>query len=181
MSLRHAILGFLDLMPLSGYDLAKMFDSSVNFYWPATHTQIYRTLNQLLEGGYVTRQIIEQLDLPDKKVYSITEKGVQDLRQWVAAPKDLPKVRHTLLIQLAFASLIDDQEIIALLQNYADKLRERLALYNSDQQRSQLDYARTEKDKFLWGLILKNGIMAYECELRWVEDVIEDFRSIFLA
>jgi DNA-binding PadR family transcriptional regulator len=176
VSLKYALLGFLDLLPLSGYDLAKMFDDSVNFYWPATHSQIYRTLKQLLEDGMVTREIVEQSIHPDKKVYSITETGREELRRWVAAPLDLPTVRHGLLVQLASASRLDDEEIINLLEAYAEKLRDRLDLYLGDQQQAQLVYARSEKERFLWGLILKNGIRTYECELEWTEEAIRDIK-----
>ena len=45
MSLDHAILGFLNYKPLSGYDLKKVFDSSVRHFWYADQSQIYRTLS----------------------------------------------------------------------------------------------------------------------------------------
>ena len=47
MSLEYAILGFLNYLPLSGYDLKKMFDTSVQHFWPADQSQIYRTLARL--------------------------------------------------------------------------------------------------------------------------------------
>ena len=42
MSLEYAILGFLCYKPLSGYDLKKIFDNSVQHFWPADQGQIYR-------------------------------------------------------------------------------------------------------------------------------------------
>jgi len=177
MSLKYAILGFLDLFPLSGYDLTKMFDDSIMFYWPATHSQIYRTLKELHKSELVTREIIEQSENPDKKVYSITEKGKETLKEWVSAPLDLPTLRHGLLVQLAFASRLEDLQIIALLEAFAEKLRERLALYHSDELKEQLSYSRTKRESFLWGLILENGIQTYECELRWAEAAIQDLEK----
>ena len=47
MSLKHAILGFLGYTSLSGYDLKKAFDGSVQHFWPADQSQIYRPLAQL--------------------------------------------------------------------------------------------------------------------------------------
>jgi PadR family transcriptional regulator, regulatory protein AphA len=47
MSLKYAILGFLSLAPLSGYDLKKSFDRSLGHLWPADQSQIYRTLSQM--------------------------------------------------------------------------------------------------------------------------------------
>jgi DNA-binding PadR family transcriptional regulator len=179
VSLKHALLGFIELMPLSGYDLSKMFDASVNLYWPATHTQIYRTLNRLLGDGLVTREVIEQSDIPDKKVYYITDKGRDELREWVSVPRNLPVIRHPLLVQIAFAGQVETTRVIALFEAYAEKLRERLKLYHTDQQRGQLSFARSERERFLWSLILENGIVTYECELKWVERAIEGLKTIF--
>ena len=178
MSLKYALLGFIELMPVSGYDLSKMFDDSVNFYWPATHTQIYRTLNQLLEEGLVTREIVEQTDLPDKKIYYITDRGRDILLEWVTTPIDLPTIRHPLLVQIAFSGQVETSQLIALFEAYADKLRQRLDLYQSDQQMEQLDLARSEKERFLWSLILENGIMTYKCELEWVQRAMEGLKAV---
>ena len=38
MSLKHAILGFLSFAPLTGYDLKKAFDRSVQHFWPANQS-----------------------------------------------------------------------------------------------------------------------------------------------
>ena len=178
MSLKHAILGFLDMTPLSGYDLKKMFDASVNFYWPATHSQIYRTLNRMLEDGLVTQEIVHQEDYPDKKIYHVTDEGRRKLRDWLVTPgEELPTVRHRLLVQLAWADRLENEEIITLLETYADKLRRRLELYHSQDQRSQLGYARTERERYLWQLILDNGIGTYERELEWAEGAIVGLRD----
>ena len=53
MSLRHAILGFLSFQPFTGYDLKKAFDRSVRHFWPATQSQIYRTLAELDADGLI--------------------------------------------------------------------------------------------------------------------------------
>lgn len=176
MSLKHALLGFLDLMPLSGYDLAKMFDDSVNFYWPANHTQIYRTLKTLYEAGWVSMEVVEQTERPDKKVYSITPAGEEELQGWITKPLAFPSMRHGLLVQLAFASRLEDAQIIALLDAYAQKLRVRLESYQSGQQQEQLALARSERERYLWGLILRNGIQTYESELQWAEQAIDELR-----
>jgi len=40
MSLQHAILGFLNYKSLTGYDLKKIFDTSVRHFWAADQSQI---------------------------------------------------------------------------------------------------------------------------------------------
>ena len=60
MSLDHAILGFLNYHPYTGYDLKKIFDSSVQHFWPADQSQIYRTLNRLTEQGFAKMEKVSQ-------------------------------------------------------------------------------------------------------------------------
>src|SRR5262245_25440386 len=49
MSLPHALLGLLARHPASGYDLRKLFDTSLAFVWPATQSQLYAELTRLAE------------------------------------------------------------------------------------------------------------------------------------
>jgi DNA-binding PadR family transcriptional regulator len=173
MSLKYAMLGFLNMRALSGYDLKKMFGASVQFYWPATHSQIYRTLDQMLKDDLVTQEIIHQEDYPNKKNYHITDKGKQELRDWLVTPQELPTIRHKLLVQLSWADQLENDEIIALLEAYADKVQERLALYQGQQQQLIAEYARTPREHYLWQLTLENGIGLYECEWEWVKNAIK--------
>ena len=86
MSLDHAILGFLNYHPYSGYDLKKIFDTSVQHFWSADQSQIYRTLNRLTKQGFAEMEKIPQDDRPDRKVYHITEAGRSELLQWLSGP-----------------------------------------------------------------------------------------------
>ena len=47
MALSHAIMTALLEEDLTGYDLAKKFDTSLGFFWQASHQQIYQDLKKL--------------------------------------------------------------------------------------------------------------------------------------
>ena len=51
MALGDAILACLTEHPMTGYELAKTFDSSIGFFWKADHQQIYRELSKLRDRG----------------------------------------------------------------------------------------------------------------------------------
>ncbi|MFZ6031019.1 MAG: PadR family transcriptional regulator [Chloroflexota bacterium] len=172
MSLKHVILGFIEMTPLSGYDLKTMFDSSVQFYWSATHPQIYRTLDEMLKEGWLSVTVVQQTERPNKKVYSVTEKGSVELRRWLETPFDLPSFHHPLLVRLAWSDRLENAQIEAILESYIGKLQERLALYASDNQQQVDQFARTERENFLWQMILDNGVHFYQSELAWVEKVL---------
>lgn len=177
MSLKFAILGFLDMMPLSGYDLKKMFDATVKFFWSATHTQIYRTLNQMLDEKLVDQEIVQQTYHPNKKLYHITPDGEKELLRWLVTAVDIPPVRHKLLVKITLADRIDTEKIIDLLNDYCGKLRERLSLYKSKNVHINEEYARSEREKFLWDAVLDNGFASYECELKWAEETAEGLKK----
>ena len=67
MSLKHAVLGFLSIAPMSGYDLRKHMEESVAHFWPADQAQIYRTLGHLAADGLVSVETIPQEGKPDRR------------------------------------------------------------------------------------------------------------------
>src|SRR5215813_8418841 len=110
MSLMHAILGFLSHKAQTGYDLkTEAFDDSVAYFWPADQAQIYRTLDKLTEQGLVECHIEIQQDRPNRKVYSITESGNNELTRWLNEFQTPPVYREPFLIQLFFADQLSDE------------------------------------------------------------------------
>lgn len=84
MSLAFGILGFLNYKPMSGYDLVKAFDSSVEFFWHAQNSHIYLELKKLEKQGYIKGETVIQEDRPNKKIYSITDSGREEFMAWLA-------------------------------------------------------------------------------------------------
>jgi DNA-binding PadR family transcriptional regulator len=97
-------LGFLSYKPHSGYDLKAVFDASVQHFWPADQSQIYRTLSRMEKKSWVEGEVIKQEDRPDRKVYHITPAGRNELREWLSAPLPPTNVRNAELIQCSSLS-----------------------------------------------------------------------------
>lgn len=180
MSLDYAILGFLNYLPLSGYDLKKRFDNSVQHFWSADQSQIYRTLARLTEQGLAQVEIVEQSDRPDRKVYHITDAGRAELLRWLSGPPpkgDQP--RSAPLIQVFFAAQLSDKEIIAKFEGYAAIMRAILSQY--EQVPEQIEPFQKEipspREHFFWLLTLENGIANMRANLAWAESVIERIKS----
>jgi PadR family transcriptional regulator, regulatory protein AphA len=180
MSIEYAILGLLSWRPLSGYDLKKMFQDSVALYWSGNNNEIYRTLVNLHKQGQVSMEVLPQENLPARKIYTITEKGGAELKKWLLKTTDLPQVKHTLLIQLAWADQLSAPELDGLLARYEDELTTQFWLSQS-QGKQKIDarakphqvyldvsQARTEREAYLWGMIQQNWTSYYENELAWL-------------
>lgn len=175
MSLDHAILGFLNYKPLSGYDLKSVFDMSVNHFWPADQSQIYRTLSRLTDSGMTAIEVVEQHDRPDRKVYHITDQGREELHRWLTSPLATKDNRVAELVQVFFAGQLADGDILSMFRRIADHcsaVLDQLRRVPAECDAAQLTDRPPERDAFFWMLTLDYGIRMTEACLAWTEDVI---------
>lgn len=180
MSLKHTILGFLNMRAFSGYDLWKMFNGSVNNYWSATHTQIYKTLSELEKGEMVEIELIQQVTTPNKKIYHLTEMGKKELLRWLQTPIDLPPVRDKFLVQFSFSDILNHDDVILNIESYIKKIQIKLEELSSEQYRVYFKYAHSDREKFLWEKTLEHGIWSYENELKWLKDCLKTYNQLFV-
>jgi PadR family transcriptional regulator, regulatory protein AphA len=128
MSLAYVILGLLQQQEMTGYDLkTSCFDQCVAHLWPADQAQIYRTLDKLVEQGWITCKIEIQHDRPNRKIYSVTEPGKAEFTRWLGIHQPLPIVREPLLVQLHFADQLSNETIIDLLEQQLTARSKKLA------------------------------------------------------
>ena len=172
MSLEHAILGFVNERPRSGYDLKKAFDSSVAHFWPASMSQIYRTLDRLTGAGLVELQLIQQDGKPNRKVYHITEAGLSQLRNWLATPLPLTPWREAFLIQFFWADAITGDELVKLLADRRSRHKERLEFFLEVMRRLEEEPPMGTWDKALQPLIVEAGIALEKAWLSWTEQAL---------
>jgi DNA-binding PadR family transcriptional regulator len=179
MSLEYAILGFLNYHPYSGYDLKKVFDTSIRHFWPADQSQIYRTLSRLTENGWAEMEKVPQDDRPDRKVYTITDAGRAELHNWLMNPPPMAEPRSAPLIQVFFSGQLSNEEILLKFEGYAAIMRAILNQY--EQVESQRDPFQQEipspREHFFWQLTLENGIRNTRANLQWAESVIERLKN----
>lgn len=174
MSLKHAILGFLSFAPLSGYDLKKAFDRSVQHFWPANQSQIYRTLAQLAEAGFVEKEVIEREERLDMKRYHITAEGQAELHHWLATPLPPQDNREPLLIQIFFGGRLSDAEAVALLRHELQVIEERLAVYEAVYAASQRAPSQTADARaiFFSLLTLEVGYVSNQAHAAWLRTAV---------
>jgi DNA-binding PadR family transcriptional regulator len=179
MSLEYAILGFLSYQPFSGYDLKKIFDKSVRHFWPADQSQIYRTLARLSERGWAEVEKVEQTDRPDRKVYSITSRGRDELLGWLRGPFPAEEARSAPMIQVFFAGQLSDEDILAKFEDAAGQMRAVLDRYNQvpTQIDDDIQMVGSPREVVFWMLTLELGQRIAQAQLEWAESVIQRIRN----
>jgi PadR family transcriptional regulator, regulatory protein AphA len=168
VSLRHAILGFLELEPTTGYTLRQRFEGSVGSFWTATQSQIYRELHGLERGGLVGAEVVPQAGKPSRKVYALTAAGRTALAEWLAAPVDPAQIRDPFLLKLVFAAAAPPERVDGLLDHYVAELSQRRAEYEARlAMREIFALARSEREATLWRLSIDNGLAWCDAQLAW--------------
>jgi len=179
MSLKFAILGFLSYTPLSGYDLKKAFDHSVQHFWPADQSQIYRTLSQLEEVNLVSKEVIDREDRLDLKIYHITPAGLQELHDWLSTPLPEKANREPFLIQVFFGGNLTDAEISNVIEEEIRQVKARLAVYESMYRGWLQKFPQQENQReiFYTLLTLEYGLESNKTHLAWLEDALKRIRQ----
>jgi DNA-binding PadR family transcriptional regulator len=179
MSLEHAILGFLNYKPLTGYDLKKVFDSSVRHFWYADQSQIYRTLAHLTERNLVEMEVVEQSERPDRKVYHITRSGQKELRDWLTGPFPIQQPHSGPLVQIFFSGQLTNAELLVRFETAAQIFRTMLAGYGQVQEQIS-DYkgiVKSSREEYIGLLTLDLGKRTMQAQLDWAEAAIDQIKS----
>lgn len=171
--LKHGILGLLNYGDMSGYEIMEVFRDSLNYFWNAQTSQIYRELQTLKNSGFVDDTPVKGRG-GDKKIYSITESGRQELLKWLRESK-FPPARDPLLMVTFFRGELTPQENIAFFSG----MQKSLEMFS--QQMKQADSASKlysdaigSADKALyWQMTVEYGRMYSKMLSEWAGRCIE--------
>ena len=163
MSLKHGLLGLLNYGNMTGYDIDRTFKDSLFLFWQAQTSQIYRELNTMEKLGWLTSEIVIQTDKPNKKLYSITGAGKQELSNWLNENSldNEFRSRSTFLMKLFFSGERSISENIAMLKDYKARCLNELeeldkAMGNIERYRQ---IAEVNQDSVYWQLTARFGTL----------------------
>ncbi|MEC0371334.1 PadR family transcriptional regulator [Paenibacillus chibensis] len=176
MSLKYGILGFLSKWEATGYDLKKEFDDFMSIFWHSHLSQIYPELGRLEQEGCIASRTLPQSGKPDKKMYSITEKGQQELMNWLLSPPETPKLKDSFLMQVSFMDNLPFEEVIFQLKAYQKEREQRLAKMKRilHERWDSIRERNVMKARILMSsAVLKKGLEQEVQYIRWCKETIE--------
>ncbi|MEU6593780.1 PadR family transcriptional regulator [Streptomyces sp. NPDC046881] len=121
MSLRHALLGLLSERPASGYDLLKLFETSLANVWPATQSQIYTELTKLAGSGLIA---VVAEGPRGRKEYALTDDGLAELRHWLTGTTPQRSTRSDILLRVFFLGVLRPEQARAYLTELTEMSEE---------------------------------------------------------
>lgn len=170
MDVRTLCLGILALGDATGYEIKKLVaDGAFSFFSEASYGSIYPALAKLMEEGLVTCREEAQDGKPDKKIYSLTDKGRAELTKALQKDPGPDRQRSEFLAALLFAEAVSPQRVDQLIEDRVQHHRDRIhALedmakteltpagdfvlgYGLAVQRAALDYLETHRKRLVDG------------------------------
>ena len=117
MDVKTLCLGVLTERDLTGYEIKQHFEEAFSHFFVAGYGSIYPALADLTRRGLVDCTSVLQEKRPDKKVYSLTEKGRQALIDELMATPPRHKVRSEFLVLMVFAHLLPTAKVADIADN----------------------------------------------------------------
>jgi DNA-binding PadR family transcriptional regulator len=182
MSLSYGLLGLLNYYPMSGYDLKKAFDDSINFFWAAKTSQIYRELKALEKKGDVVSKMQFSDKGPNKRVYEITKKGKTALVRWIENPPDdiREDQRNGFGIRILHSGLIGPDKLLAQIQKKLTAYKYELGQLDVVEEKLA-EYCRRSENKDnlpYWNLVLGKGRHLTKANIAWAQESIRFLRAL---
>ncbi len=169
MSLKHAILSLLAHDPLSGYELMKLFDSSVGYFWHATHPQIYKELARLEQDGHIVHRSVAQRGRPTKKVYSLSDSGREELLSWLRIPAAAQRLKDEMMLKTFSSGLLSSEEAIGLVRQHREVHDRRLQQYQELERFLRSGPITTNRLRLGAYLTLLRGILYERDYIEWCD------------
>jgi DNA-binding PadR family transcriptional regulator len=135
VALGHAVLAALLEGEASGYELSKRFDLSVANFWASTPQQLYRELERLEGAGLLSARVVEQDRRPNKRMFTLTGAGREELFTFTAQPTRPTTLRDDLLVKLQAVDVGDLSAVIGAVAERMQQASGRLALWDRIRER----------------------------------------------
>lgn len=178
--LKHGILGLLNYGDMTGYEIKEVFQCSLNYFWTAQTSQIYRELQTLEKHKWAKSTRIEQVGKPDKKVFHITEEGKEELLRWMAYDESGLVMRAPLLMKVFFLGERSVEENLQFFIGFRQAIADYLESMQSANESIDI-FATMIPDRqktIYWEMTLDFGKRSMQMHMEWADECIRKLREL---
>jgi DNA-binding PadR family transcriptional regulator len=131
-----SLLGFLQMGPMTGWELEKAVERSIGSFWNVTRSQIYRELRNLASSGLA---VPGEAGPRDRQPYTITEAGRTAFAEWIGRLPGPEIIRFPLLLTVFFGDHLDPARLRRHLREHELAHLHRLESYEQQQAQASED------------------------------------------
>ena len=161
------LLGILMDGKMHGYQLNDYVKHAMSLYTDLKKSTTYFVLDQLEKDGYVIYQLEREGKRPERRVYDITKKGkdrfYELLRECISSytPTNLTED-----IGIAFMDKLKSSEVIKLLENKQQKIKDELKKFDSIK-----DHGGSLK------YVIDHNLSYLKTDHKWVNNILKDLQK----
>jgi DNA-binding PadR family transcriptional regulator len=175
---QYIILGLLTHENMSGYDLKKKIDLMISQFWNVGYGQLYPSLKTMEQEGAICGHAEPSALGPERTVYAITEKGREQLEEWLRQPVKKESVRYEILLKTFFGGLLPPQETRSKIADFRGRSSEALQLLSQFEDNLQ-GVLPEDKDHLYFLLTVLFGKHVYQAYLDWAQEADQLIASYF--
>jgi PadR family transcriptional regulator AphA len=118
--LSYGVLAAIGEYGASTPEIVEML-SRGQMFWTSSPSQIYREPSRLLRLGWITAEK-QPAKTRSRTLYRLTDRGREALREWLRTPAGFPKLQHHAALHVFAGDMIEDEEIVASLQQLREDI-----------------------------------------------------------
>lgn len=176
--LKHGILGLLSYGDKTGYEITELFKQSLNYFWTAQTSQIYRELQALEKHGFATATVVPQTGKPDKKVFSITEQGYRELQRWLMEDKISFDTNKPMLMKVFFMGESKTEENLAFFYDLKSQCESYLKLMEPVIKRFSQEQQDPRGKAIYWRMTEEYGRKHLYMTMKWIDECIKELEDL---
>lgn len=163
----YAVLGLLTFGERSGYELDKLAQRSIGYFWRPAKSKIYAILPRLVDRGLARASAVAQEKRPDKQVYAITAAGKHALHGWLDTRDEIAGVRRDgLLLKLFFGTHGNLDALQEQVAERRERAREKLAAL------TEIERTIDKDEDFFPYLTLLHGLEDARSTIAWCDQAL---------
>lgn len=165
MSVKHSILALLYEKPRHGYEIKTEFDELVQNMWPLNAGQVYTTLDRLERDELV---ISPGHDKKDRKLYTITETGKEELWKWLQKPVGRSLLKDEFYFKYLCAGYVNYEDKKNMIQ--AQKQTMVKDVLHLTQLKKQMNQSGNRTMKML----AEGALLHLEADIKWLDMIARE-------
>ena len=168
---KFVILGLLSESDLTGYEIKKIIDIRFSFFWNESYGQLYPELKKLVAQELIIIRLSQNDTKREKITYSLTDKGLNELKLWLCEPTEKESVRFELLLKLYFSNKVESQVIINHITDFQHNHQKQLHILNMFEKELSAIPEHSDHTDVL--RVIDFGQKVYNAYLDWCNETIK--------
>jgi PadR family transcriptional regulator AphA len=147
--LSYVVLALIGRSGASPHELVRMGERGQRLHWAGAASKLYAEPKRLERLGYL-RSDKQPGKTRERTYYTLTEKGLDALREWLLLPSAFPRIQNEAAIRVFISDLLSDpQAVLASIRPLRDEIAEQSEILDESERRAATTLVDRERQLLL--------------------------------